>query len=421
MATTTWTWMVYLATHGKPGDRALAFGDQSIERMRQAQLGEHVRVLVQQDSAEEGGVRRIIGADPEVVERLGEIDSGDPQTLIDFIAWAKTTAPGEHYALVLWSHGSGWEPDDMVQLAQGNPLKEPVTPDELVQRGPEDEVRQVFFSSTIRKLLRLETQPERAIASDNGSGHSLDAIELGHVAQVARQILGQPLDLFGMNACQMSNVEVVCELADNAVVYVASQEDMPATSWPYDDILTRLAATPTMDAAALGHLIVARYCAYYRAATTLPWGYRFPHGATLAAVCPGRIEPLITAVKALAEALQDDFDSQLDSVWAAHRAAHKFKFRLYDLASFCQALANQPGAAPATVAAAQEVLSALADPAFLLAEEHTAPVYDGVGGLTTYLMDPRPGAELSPYYDETAYARVTGWGAFLKTYHAGAV
>jgi hypothetical protein len=420
MATNTWTWMIYLATHGKPGDPALAFGDHSIELMRQAQIGGQVQVLVQQDTAATGGVRRIIGATLEIVSSLGEIDSGDPQTLIDFISWAKQVAPAERYALVLWSHGSGWEPNEMAQLVQGQSVKEPVSPGEFIQRGPEDEGRQVFFSSTVRRLLSEDTPPERAIAMDNGSGHSLDAIELGQVAQAARQILGQPLDLFGMNACQMSNVEVVCQLEDNVVVYVASQEDMPATSWPYDDILTRLVVTPSMDAVTLGQMIVARYCAYYRSATSLPWGRNFPHGATLAAVRPNQITPLVEAVKTLSEALRHDIDSQLAAVWAVHRAAHKFKFRLYDLASFCRALAAQPNAAPASVQVAQDVLNALANPMFLLAEEHTSSFYDDVGGLTTYLMEPGRGRVLSLYYDQTTYARIAGWGEFLRAYHAAA-
>ena len=64
--------------------------------------------------------------------------------------------------------------------------------------------------------------------------------------------------------------------------------------------------------------------------------------------------------------------------------------------------------------------AALADPALVLAQEHTAAVYDDVGGLTTYLMPPSPGKSMSPYYAETAYAQATGWGDFLAAYYAAA-
>jgi len=41
----------------------------------------------------------------------GERDMGDPQTLKDFVSWAKTNYPASHYALVFWDHGYCWYPD----------------------------------------------------------------------------------------------------------------------------------------------------------------------------------------------------------------------------------------------------------------------------------------------------------------------
>jgi hypothetical protein len=293
----------------------------------------------------------------------------------------------------------------------------PVSPGELTQRGADEDGRQVFFSSTMRALLSQPTPTDRAIAFDDGSGHSLDTIELGQVAAQAHDILGRPLDLLGMNACQMSNAEVAYQLRGHAQVYVASQEDMPVESWPYDDILTRLGAAPDMDADTLGKLIVERYCAFFRA-STLEWGQiGLPKGVTLAAVRPERAGQLAEAAQALGSALQSDLNGQLQAIWDAQRGAHAFKFRLYDLASFCRALGAHPAAAPATKAAADRVLAALADPSFLLAEEHTAADYDDVGGLTTYLMAPTPGKTSSPYYAETDYAQATGWRDFLAKYH----
>jgi hypothetical protein len=413
MTTASWTWMIYLATY----NNAAGAGNQSVARMRQARLNDDVRVLVQQ-SVPGRTVRGIIGAEPTLVAELGQVDSGAPETLVDFIGWAAETAPAERYALVLWSHGSGWEPSEMERLAHAQPAAVPVTVDELTERGPEDEGRQIFFSTTMRQLLARPTPAERAVAFDDGSGHSLDTIELGQVVAQAAQILGRPLDLLGMNACQMSNVEVAYQVRDHAHVYVASEEDMPVQSWPYDDILNRLAAQPDMDAEALGRLVVERYCAYFRA-NPLAWGqYGLPAGVTLAAVRPGHITAVADAAQSLAAALQGDMEDQLQAVWNAHRQAHAFKFRLYDLVSFCRALAAQPGAAPASSEAARAVLSALDDPAFVLAREHTALAYDDVGGLTTYLMPPTPGKSISPYYAETDYAHATGWGDFLAAYHA---
>jgi hypothetical protein len=415
MTTTLWTWMVYLATN----NNVWKYGEASVERMRAAQLGDGVRLAVQQTTPART-TRSLIGG-PEQTFDIDAVDSGAPETLIDFIRWAAQECPAERYALVLWSHGSGWEPKEMERMAEQVKPKVPVTAGELTQRGEGDEARRTFFSSSLRTILAKDTPAERAIASDDGTGHSLDTIELGRVAAEARQILGRPIDLFGMNACQMASTEVAYQLRGNARIYIASQEDMPVESWPYDDILTHLGTMPTMDAAPLAQLIVERYCASFRSNAALKqwWGKSgFPAGVTLSAVNLGTADHLAAVSQALATALQTDTAGQIKAIWAAHRKAKAFKFRQFDLATFCAGLAGHAQASQETKDAANLVLGALNDPAFMVAREHTASAYDGTGGVSAYLMRPEPGVSLSPYYDETDFASKTGWGLFLKAYHA---
>lgn len=412
MAEADWTWMIYLATH----NNAAEVGEESVARMRQAALNERVRVLVQQATPERT-VRRLIGAAPELAADLGQIDSGAPDALLDFVGWAAAAAPARRYALVLWSHGSGWAPKEIERLAQGAPASVPLTAAELQQRGAADTAGQVFFSSALRELIAKPTPADRAIAFDDGSGHSLDTVELGRVVGRAARALGRPLDLVGMNACQMSNAEVAYQLRGNAEVYVASAEDMPVYGWPYEDILSRLAAQPAMDAAAVGRLAVERYCAHFRE-NPLPWGQDgLPDGVTLTALRLDGIPALAGAVSDLAAALRAGIDDMAGAVWAAQRAAHAFKFQLYDLAGFCRALPSAQGATADAAHAAGRVLAALSDADLLLASAHVGAAYDAVGGLTTYMLPPGEGA-LSPYYAATAYAQHTGWGEFLAAYHA---
>jgi hypothetical protein len=52
-----------------------------------------------------------MAATPEnAVADWGERNFGDPQTLVDFVTWAKATYPADHYALYLWGHGWNWHP-----------------------------------------------------------------------------------------------------------------------------------------------------------------------------------------------------------------------------------------------------------------------------------------------------------------------
>jgi len=229
----------------------------------------------------------------------------------------------------------------------------------------------------------------------------------------ARQLLGRPVDLVAMNACLMCSAEVAYQIRDSVQVYVASEELVPVQSFPYDDILARLKAQPEIDAAALGKLIVDRYCAFFSTPSETT-----PRGVTLAALRLPGIERVAAAAQTFASALQADMDREINAIWNAHRAAHPFQFRLYDLASFCQSFITQPTATSASIAAAQNVLTALVDPVFLLSAQHTSTDYDSTGGVSTYLMPPAPGKTISPYYTETAYAQATGWGNFLTAYYA---
>jgi len=44
----------------------------------------------------------------EELDDLGEVDSGAPETLVDFAVWAMTNYPAQKYALILSDHGAGW-------------------------------------------------------------------------------------------------------------------------------------------------------------------------------------------------------------------------------------------------------------------------------------------------------------------------
>ena len=43
-----------------------------------------------------------------VLESLGEVNMGDPNTLVDFALWTVENFPAEHYALFLSDHGGAW-------------------------------------------------------------------------------------------------------------------------------------------------------------------------------------------------------------------------------------------------------------------------------------------------------------------------
>ncbi|MHB0858120.1 MAG: clostripain-related cysteine peptidase [Anaerolineae bacterium] len=173
------------------------------------------RYLVQQDD----DLNRL-GSD--LVAEMGELNMADGDTLVDFVQWAVETYPSDRYALIMSDHGMGWpggwsDPDPATRGNGGSPL-----------------------------------------ASALGNQMFLD--ELDAALEAIRQQTGiEKLDLIGMDACLMGQLEVYSMLAPHARYAVASEETEPALGWAYASFLEDLVNDPTMDGAALGRSIVSSY------------------------------------------------------------------------------------------------------------------------------------------------------------------
>ena len=146
----------------------------------------------------------------EELDDLGEVDSGDPETLTDFVIWAVSNYPAKKYALILSDHGAGWV------------------------GGWNDD------------------------APTEGSALSVDEIDQALAAAIAETGIEQ-LDLIGFDACLMSQVEALSGVAPYARYAVASEETEPAIGWAYAQFLGGLADKPTQNGATLAKSIVASY------------------------------------------------------------------------------------------------------------------------------------------------------------------
>jgi len=210
-----WTFLVYIV-----GDNNLE--EYVIHDLNELEAGgssERVNVLVQADRAEgyddsDGdwtGTRRyrITGDDDlevvssAVVEDMGELDMGIPETLSDFLLWAAETAPAQHYFLSLWNHGDGW-------YATSAP------------------------------------PPPPSIGTDDETGNSLSIAE-GDLAAGLQPFVAQhgKIDVLAFDACYMGYWEVAHSLIPHADAMVASQAWVGGEGLNYDRALQMLVADPT--------------------------------------------------------------------------------------------------------------------------------------------------------------------------------
>ena len=149
---------------------------------------------------------------------LGEVDSGDPETMTDFLHWGITEFPAKKVAVIFWNHGWSWS-------------------------------------------LQSSTPTIKGIISDDGSGNDISIAE-GELSSILSQIsedLDRPIDLLGMDACVMQSWEIATDAAPFADLLVASQDYVSWAGWSYDTFLKDLATNPSMEGLTLANHIGERF------------------------------------------------------------------------------------------------------------------------------------------------------------------
>jgi len=426
--------LFYIAAH----NNLATLGQRSLRQILDVGSTQQLKLAALYDGPSDA-TRYIAGEPglPAVEEPLDNFDSGDPDALLEMARWAFEQCPAERYALVLWSHGSGWRPEDrgapaalsgwtaaeVAQIAREARGDDAVSVSEMGRAAQAGSM--ALFRTTLAQILGQDDPTERAICFDDGSGHSLDTLELARVVRETQAIIGQPLDLLGLDACVMATLEVATQVRQHVCTLAASEELVPGYSWPYDTILGALRDAPETSARDLAALVVQHYVDYYTAHPP-PLNYG---DVTKVALDLAHIEPLTQAVDALAGAMLADMDNQADILWAAQRAtqaretqtpsgrrtAHKFNYHLWDIRSVAAYLAAHSDNA-AVQTAANNVIAALQPGGAVIAEGHRGNWFDGIGGVSIYT--PPPGStRISPYYDEVSFAQKTQWGEMLAAYH----
>ncbi len=158
----------------------------------------------------------------QVVQELGEVNMSDAQTLYDFVTWAVKTFPADKYALILSDHGMGWP------------------------GGWSDGDSAGSAGSSIPIASRI--------------GDHIFTNELDQVLEEIRQDAGiDKFELIGMDACLMSQIEVLTALEPHARYAVLSEETEPSLGWAYASFLGALVENPQMDGRELSSLIVESY------------------------------------------------------------------------------------------------------------------------------------------------------------------
>jgi len=282
-----WTVLVYMA-----GDNSLdPEGVQDLKEMKEVGSTDKLNIIAEFDRAAGHVTSRYYlrkggAVTGDVVASLGAVNTGDPKFLNDFIRWGIANYPADHYLLVLWNHGQGWDDTDIYANDRHRGLRRLAT----------GRSRHALFRTPVRSMLEKAKgdYEARAILLDDNAKDFLDNQEMKKVLADTATLLDRKLDVVGMDACLMSMAEVGYQICDSTDYTVGSEQTEPGAGWPYQPILDTLAKNPAMTPQDVSALIVDKYLASYTDAD----------GVTYSACDLSKADTLATAVAGLATALK---------------------------------------------------------------------------------------------------------------------
>ena len=217
----------------------------------------------------------------QLKSELGELNMGDPQTLVDFASWAVTEYPAKKYLLVIWNHGGGF-------------------------RSPAYTTKDIAWD-------------------DTSGGDRITMPELEDALSAISVQIGKNIDIVGMDACLMAMAEVAYQIKDCADILVASEESEPGDGWPFDTILAELIANPTMSSTQLAADIVDKYI------------YSYPYNdVTQSAIDLSYMDTLATQLSNFALAIMSDtLTPSINYIDAAYFSQYYGDPDFIDLYDFC--------------------------------------------------------------------------------------
>jgi Tol biopolymer transport system component len=325
---------------------------------------------------------------------LGEVDTGDKRTLVEFAGWAQSQFPGTYKMLSLVGHGGGWAPD----LHPGQSKR--------FRRGqPGEEVGGMLW----------DEHPESTMSTRDLTD-ALAAIGSAY-----------PIEVLYLDACLMSNIEVIAELADHSS-YIVAHESWTYTFFPYKEYLEGVSSTTTP-------LDLARTIADMNREQWDPNVYP----SQISVIDTAKVDQLLAALGALSGVLSDTLATNrqllIEIAGAAARVDESADLLidaqqsddLVDLGDFVARLATSEAVDDAVRSRALTVRQAVADVVIVNHTLRGNPYgrsqtweLDRLTGLSIYL--PVKDDWKRRYYNEEALPRFAGsaaWTSLVQQIYAG--
>jgi len=266
--------MVFIA-----GDNNLdKYGTIDIEEMMSVEnTGDELTILVQQDQAfdaRDSSTKRFVirNGRKESIIHMGETNTGDSNTLTEFLKWGMENYEAERNIVVLWNHGGGTR-DELYDGYDNNETAATMRsvvvnptlgnqPSVFSEKVRIKRVADLMEEYDIKKGEPVRSVPNAVLKSilfDDEARDFLDNLELKQVFID----LDKKVDIIGFDACLMSMMEVAYQLRDYAEVIVGSEELEPERGWDYDAVVSFLVENPNASNEEVSKLIIESFIDSY--------------------------------------------------------------------------------------------------------------------------------------------------------------
>lgn len=375
-----WTFMVYMAAD----NNLEGAGIEDLNEMETVGSSEDLNFIVQVDRAEgydtsngdwEGAKRYRVEKDddngivnsPEL-EDMGEINMGNPDTLVEFIIWAFDNYPAKHYFLDLWDHGGAfwgvcWDDSE-------------------------------------------------------GDGDPITMLELKSALATSAKHMGRNFDIIGFDACLMAQLAILYQIKDFSDYGVASGFVEPGDGWPYERIFSALDKKPEMTPEELGREIVNDYMDSYTDKSDDPDDSPV---VSMALFDLSKIEKLtqqinrfsmLLATKNMLHNIQVKAARAIAECYAYPDVPGPFKisrYTLFDLVDFVDKVDGLVFADSELTAAAGKVKSLASE---MIVDARADPYHWDANGLSIYFPN-EIDAKYDPLYSELDFAIESYWDEYL--------
>ena len=326
---TDWAILVYISA-----DRVLTnFAVESLKQLKRS-AGKGIVALAQMQATGEADTRRYVfdsatdpnssiedDLQPSIRPAPSPGGIANPQNLVEFVKWA-SQYEARHRCLFLWGHGYELLLNEDGRSSSGGSREgrnrtNAVVPAAKPQDGQND---------------------SGAIGRNYLAPRSLKT-----ALETAKPFVGQ-LDIIGIDACSLCLVELASELGDCGDYLVASQEDVPDASFPYDQFLLKLKNHDRNDVEGICAAIPQLYAQAYQDYVVAPeTGMKEITLSSLRLKNTASItEPLGRLAASLLSSASDPATRK--KILAARKAARDFALGLFvDLSDFCLQLKARLG------------------------------------------------------------------------------